>query len=170
MPMPRTPWPKMKLHPIVGWNGVMKFAGFGRLRIGPGRAAGKKAAAAMVNVEAGAVGPSDAQTAALEYLQENPDKVIDAALRAIAKWAPAGRKRYARIYPRPVLDEMLPKSATPAELAQRLSLRGIGFHKRQQSGVAEIDLEFDAAWDEEHGVAVVMHRNRVKSVGLPGDE
>ena len=116
--MAKALWPKMKLHPVLGWNGVMKLPGFGRLRIGSSRSAGK--GAAFVSVDAGADGPSDAQTAALMYLQKNEAKVIDAALAAIAKWAPKGRKFYARIYPPPVLDEMLPKNVKPAELVKRL--------------------------------------------------
>lgn len=122
--------------------------------------------------------PSPEQVQAYQYFLENSDSVFDSLLKAVFDSYPAERASYREGYGwSEDLDEdekeefeddygiFVPELFTPQDLKKVICLRIIHVGAEALNGFSYIGFEFDCNWDEEHGLGVLMHRDRVVSVG-----
>jgi hypothetical protein len=116
--------------------------------------------------------PSPEQAAAVEYLLANEAHVRGVLLAAAAKYAGEVRAAYAdgltgeqsREF-----EEALPENPTPADMDGRIDFSSLNVTENAQEGTAYVEYALNCTWDDEHGVMVVLHRDRVVYVGQQGD-
>ena len=152
------------------WRGTIKLPEFANVKI---KVPGRKSTSNRIKlrVEADDDGPVEAQGAAYTYLLDNQRKVLDACFRGIAKTAKVMRPIFEEggWFKPEQLDKVLPKSPTALALRKRIQLYDVCITNRVKSGVAHIKFSFNCAWDQEHGLLVVLHRDRLVFSGLTGD-
>ncbi|MEP4034988.1 hypothetical protein [Pseudophaeobacter sp.] len=59
----------------------------------------------------------------------------------------------------------LPSLETMQDLVQVIDLIGVNVHQISNDGIPYVGYEFSCAWDEEHGLGVLMHRDRIVELG-----
>jgi hypothetical protein len=99
--------------------------------------------------------PAKEQGAALEYLKENEEAIRGAVLAAIFKAYFKGPARFLVF----LGDDQMPQKVE--ELEDLVSLAAVHILNVAKDGKAYVGFEFDCAWDEEHGVGVLTHGQRV---------
>jgi len=151
------------------WRGTIKLPKFRDVKItAPGRKSTSKRIELRVELDDDE--PTEAQAAAYTYLLDHQSKVLDACLRGLAKTA----KRMRPIleeggwFTPKQLDKVLPKSPTAKALRTLVRLYDVCVTNRIKKGVAHIEYSFSCAWDEEHGLLVVLHRDQLVFSGLTG--
>ena len=112
--------------------------------------------------------PSDAQAAAAEYLLKHQDDVARAIGVALVREAP---RVYHWEYLQGVLSDVMKRRlADPKEMMQAVELECLVIGVRDEGGCARIGFAFHSELLEpEHGVGVIMHRDRVLLVGTFDD-
>jgi hypothetical protein len=151
------------------WRGTVKLPEFRDIRIKvPGRKSSSKTI--ELRVEADEDGPTEAQAAAFTYLLANQPKVLNACLRGIAKIARQMRPilEEAGWFTPEQLDEVLPRSPSAKELRSLVRLYDVCITDRVKKRMAHIEYSFSCAWDQEHGLLVVLHRDQLVFSGLTG--
>jgi hypothetical protein len=152
------------------WRATIKLPTFRNVQIGiPGLRSTSKII--RLRVEAGDDGPMDAQAVAYTYCLENQAKILDACFRGISKIAKIMRPVIDRAgwFTPERLNEIVPKIATPENLCKRVRLYEVNITDRVQKGVAYVEYSFGCAWDQEHGLMVVLLRDQLIYSGLGGD-
>jgi hypothetical protein len=152
------------------WRGTVKLSEFRGVKINlPGRKS--SSSTIELRVEADHDGPMEAQGAAFTYLLDNQAKVLGACLKGIAKTAKRMRSIFekAEWFKPGELDVVLPKSPTADALRTRVRLYDVCITDRVKSGLAYVEYSFNCAWDGEHGLLVVLHRDRLVHFGLTGE-
>jgi hypothetical protein len=97
--------------------------------------------------------PSPEQVAAFQYLLEHDQALVDLALAAIDA-------------ERPWLESAnFEEVGAVAEVRDRLGLPSVYIHRTAREGAAYVGLEFACEWDLEHGLGILLHRDRVVGVG-----
>jgi len=130
---------------------------------------------ALTIADRGGSGPTPEQAAAVAYLTAHEPHVRRVALDAVARLARLARTAYDAYHDAAAGGaERYPRDATAEDMLTRLRLSDVHVErptKRRpaRDGVAYVSLDFACAWDREHGVAVVLHRDRVVHVGTAGD-
>lgn len=152
------------------WQGTVKLPEFSDVKI---KVPGRKSSSGPIElrVEADDDGPMEAQAAAFTYLLDNQSNILDACFRGIAKTAKRMRPIFQNggwLTPEQ-LEQLLPKSPTPEALHTRVRLYDVCITDRVKSGVAHVEYSFNCAWDQEHGLLIVLHRDRLVFSGLSGD-
>jgi hypothetical protein len=120
-------------------------------------------------VRAGQVAPTLAQASAYRYLLENQQRVADASLAAIAGGVPEQRAMFGQVYTPDVLDRLIPVTLDAELLKTRVRLGSIQIDPREKDGIAYIEYGFSCAWDREHRLMVVLHKDRLVYFGGTGD-
>ena len=118
------------------------------------------------------------QKSAYEFFLDNTEKIYSNLLDAVFEIYPEERNFYREGYGwREDLSQEeeqefekeygadVPEFGSPEELKKVICLRSIYIQATAKDSVAYIGFEFDCNWDEEHGLGVVMHRDRVVEVG-----
>jgi hypothetical protein len=135
------------------------------------KVAGRKSSSSptpiVLRVKADEAGPTDAQTAAYAYMLDNDAKIASACFRGIAKAVRNLRK--AGWFDGAPPGDMPPKSLTPDALRTRLQLYDVCITNRVKAGVAYVEYSLNCSWDGEHGLLVVLHRDRLAYSGHTGD-
>jgi hypothetical protein len=152
------------------WRGSIKLPVFDDIKINvPGRES--KRSTIELRVIAEDIDPMDEQGLAYTYLVANQPKVLEACLKGIGKLAKQMRPiiEKAGWFDSDRLEELLPKSPTVDALRSRVTLYDVCITDRVKNGIAHIEYSFNAAWDQEHGQLVVLHRDRLVFSGLSGD-
>ena len=107
--------------------------------------------------------PSAEQANAFRYLLEHEDAIRDAIVAAALEDYPAIRDR---LFKDGILDESeIPNLERPEDLKSHLGLSTVHVLQVAKNGAAYIGFEFGCTWDEEHGLGVMTHRDRI--VELP---
>ncbi len=96
--------------------------------------------------------PTPAQVAAYEFLQAHEVEVAAAVLAAVRVEYPAG-------------EHGMPWLDSAEELRAFVGLAIVHVLPVERDGVAYLGFELGCAWDEEHGVGVLVHRGEVVEVG-----
>jgi hypothetical protein len=152
------------------WLASIKLPSFRDVTI---NVAGRKSTSKPINlvVRAEDDGPMDAQAKAYSYCLENQQKIREVCLRGIVKTAKRMRAIFEKspFFAPGQLDQILPKSPTPEDLRKRLRLTDIWITDRVSKGTAYMEYHFDSAWDPEHGMLVVLLRDRLAFSGLTGE-
>ena len=60
---------------------------------------------------------------------------------------------------------MLPEVARPDLLTSVIGLSGVRLFRAAKNGTAYVGYLFRCAWDEEHGLGISTHENRVVEIG-----
>ena len=152
------------------WRGTLNLPEFRHVKI---KRPGRKPPARKIklSVRADDEGPTKAQAAAFTYLLDNQEKVLNSCFRGITRTAKRMRGIFekAKWVEPEQLDEMLPKSPTADTLRTRVEPYEVRVTDRVKGGVAFIEYDFSCAWDGEHGLLIVLHRDRLVYSGLSGD-
>lgn len=117
---------------------------------------------------AGQVPPTEAQVAAFRWLAENDAVVTAAILDAVFAQYPRFREEFidavededaqAAAQEAPPLDR-------PEQLRMVTGLAWVIFLPVEKGGVGYAGFEFGCVWEEEHGLGVMTHKDRVIDVG-----
>jgi hypothetical protein len=59
----------------------------------------------------------------------------------------------------------MPQVTTPDELKSLFGLANVHIHQASKNGVSYVGLEFECTWDSEHGLGVMIHKNRIVDFG-----
>lgn len=109
--------------------------------------------------------PSSEQAAAYRYLIAHQHSVRDSVLRAIFYEYPDYRANYNEDYGLDETDKTLPVLDRPEQLRDLIGLSNVHIHSIAREGIAYVGYEFGCAWEEEHGLGAMTHRDRVVTVG-----
>lgn len=107
--------------------------------------------------------PSEAQARAFRFQVERGDEVLAAVLAALRPHYDQMRPSWREAYDEEELDEVMP--ADPGGFRHLIGLSQVHVHPYLRDGMAYVGLEFGCAWDEEHGLGVMMHGARVVDIG-----
>jgi hypothetical protein len=103
------------------------------------------------------------QVRAFQLLLDSERSVGDAVLRAIFLEYPALRDAYG--LDDDVMAEVMPEIERPEQLRMLIGLATVHLLSQAREGIAFIGFEFGCTWEEEHGLGVMTHKDRVLEVG-----
>jgi len=107
----------------------------------------------------GSATPTPEQAAAFEYLLANQNAVRDMLVAAIVEEYPLLRDN---VLAGGIVDAAeMPDLTSPDDLKTRVGLAVVHILQTARDGVAYTGFEFGCTWDDEHGLGVMMHRDRV---------
>lgn len=107
--------------------------------------------------------PAPEQSTAYNFLKQNNRDIAMAALEAIFEKYPEWQDSYG--YEDDEREEFMPDIRSPNDLKQLIGLGTVHILNIAKDGHAYHGLEFGCTWDEEHGVGVLLHKDRVIKVG-----
>jgi len=96
------------------------------------------------------------QINSLNFLQENSEKIRDEILNALYRELPEIRDIY---------DDLVPEINTISDLKKSIGLSIIHIMESDKDGFAYIGYELGCDWDDEHGLGIMMHKDRVIEIG-----
>jgi hypothetical protein len=106
--------------------------------------------------------PCEEQVAAYQYLKEHEPEVTGAVLRGVLEYYGSLRPDYVS----PGEDDAhMPAISTTDQLRPLMGLGLVHVHDLAKERIAYIGFECGCTWDPEHGVGIMMHKDRVVSVG-----
>jgi hypothetical protein len=107
--------------------------------------------------------PAPEQINAYRYLKENDPHIGDLILDAIAEYFYTIPEKYRLSESHTA--KFLRKVRRPDDFKRLIGLRGVHVLPVWKDDYAYIGFEFGCAWDSEHGLGVMTHKDRVVSVG-----
>ena len=90
------------------------------------------------------------------FLQDNSEKIRDEILNALYKELPEIRDIY---------EDLVPEISSISDLKNFIGLSIIHIMESDKDGFAYIGYELDCDWDDEHGIGVMTHKDRVIEIG-----
>ena len=165
----KAPWPAMRFVEFA-WDGKVTLAswkGFQQRQGAYGSRSRQKASDGKVQLRVASPGgenepvePSAEQAAAFEFLKTHEGDVAAAVLKGIFvnynKW----RKEWDR-----EVTESMPAIKDAKGLKKLIGLGTVHVLNVAKRGQAYVGFEFGCEWDDEHGLGVMTHQDRVVSVG-----
>jgi hypothetical protein len=94
----------------------------------------------------------------LKYFNENQDQIQLKLMNVI-------REDYEETFKEYGEDEEIPAVENDSELKELLMPLRIYIHETVKDGYNYVGFGFDARWQEEHGIGVLMHKNRIVQHG-----
>jgi hypothetical protein len=173
--------PESKIHvepfpPLVLVNGL--WEGKARLQLGKGfqsrlggygSVSSTKGSDGTAHLSIGApdkpgkLPPSPEQANGFRYLLEHETAIRDAILRAIMAAYPAMQKQYG--YSEEEARQLMPDLQNQSDLKKLIGLSTVHVLTTSKSKLAYLGFEFGCSWDDEHGLGLMTHKNRVVEVG-----
>lgn len=103
--------------------------------------------------------PSEAQLAALHYFNEHQHAVMDGFCQGVIDAYP----RFMEIYDCPAYDAELgfPELKSLDDVRKIIGIGGLFVRTQEKDGIAYMGFECGCPWDEEHGLGILMHKERV---------
>jgi hypothetical protein len=112
------------------------------------------------------VSPSAEQIEAYRYLLANEKCITDVVLAALFAAYPQWREEYEDAYSDDGdFDEIMPPLQQAGQLRALIGLGPIHILSEARDGVAYVGFELGCVWEEEHGLGVMTHQDRVLEVG-----
>jgi hypothetical protein len=108
--------------------------------------------------------PSEAQSEAMAFHMEHGQEVLAAVLAALQPYYAEMRPQYLSFLGSEG-DSLMPGVHSTDELRRLIDLRHVHVHPWIKDGVGYVGLQFGCTWDQEHGLGVLMHRDRVVCIG-----
>jgi hypothetical protein len=108
--------------------------------------------------------PSNGQESAFIFLRDNDALMRDKVIRAIFDAYPTMRESAAAFFGKG-LNEIMPHLQTPSDLKPMIGLSTIHISDVEKDGAAYIGFEFGCDWEQEHGLGVMTHKDRIVEVG-----
>ena len=113
-----------------------------------------------VNMEGKEVGNvqvfTEAQLKAIRYLVENDQQVRDTLLLGLLNELPELQDIY---------EDLMPEIDAIEDFRNYIGLANLHVMASDKDGFAYIGFELGCEWDDEHGVGVMMHKDRVLEIG-----
>jgi len=100
---------------------------------------------------------SQAQFNAIKFLKENEQRMQEVLLHGLLKEHPNTKEIY---------KDAMPKIETISDYKDTLEVGFIHIMNCEKDDHAYIGFELECSWDDEHGVGVMMHRDRLVKIGL----
>ncbi|MDP1630807.1 MAG: hypothetical protein Q8L66_05245 [Caulobacter sp.] len=98
----------------------------------------------------------------VQWLLDNEDSVSDTVKAAIFEAYPALIADYG--YTAEEQAEFMPRVLEPGELKRLIGLHTVHVHQTRNGTEPYLGFEFGCTWDDEHGLGVLTHGNRVVEV------
>jgi hypothetical protein len=108
--------------------------------------------------------PSREQEQAVCFLRDNAELLRDRVTRAIFEEYPRMRETFADFFGED-LEARMPELRDPADLKSLIGLSTVHISDVSKDGVAYVGFEFGCEWEEEHGLGVITHKDRIIEVG-----
>jgi hypothetical protein len=108
--------------------------------------------------------PADSQREAMAFQIDQGERVFAAVLAALRPYYDEMRPRY-RSFLGCDLDPLMPAVTATEHLALLIDLRHVHVHPWSKEGIGYVGLQFGCTWDQEHGVGLLMHFDRVVEIG-----
>ena len=96
------------------------------------------------------------QVNGVKYLVDNSDDVRDALLTGLLNELPELKNIY---------EDLIPEITKIEDFRNCIGLANIHIKSSDKDNFAYIGFELGCDWDEEHGVGVMMHKNRIVAIG-----
>lgn len=111
--------------------------------------------------------PSTAQINALYYFFDHQKEVLDALCNYLLKDYP----RIIALYDYHEEDAVLafPKMEHPEDIQNTIGIGSLIIYEDEKNNLSYYGFECGCPWDEEHGLGVIMHANRVIDIGDGAD-
>lgn len=100
---------------------------------------------------------SQAQFNAIQYIKNNSDLIRDSLLKSLLKNYPSSKDIY---------EGSMPDINGIEDYINYIGPSFLHIMNFEKDGFAYYGFELECTWDEEHGVGVMMHKDRVIKVGL----
>lgn len=100
---------------------------------------------------------SQAQFNAIKFLKENSELVRDSLLNGLLADYPNVKEIY---------EDLMPEIKTIADYKNNLGVAFLHIMDSEKYNHAYIGFELGCSWDDEHGVGVMMHKDKVVKIGL----
>lgn len=116
--------------------------------------------------------PNEAQAAAYKYLLAHWELIHVEVLKGILSAYPALRQLYIDAEygdDTELADKKMPRINDIEQLKTLIELSGICIREINKEGVAYTGFEFECTWEEEHGLGVVVYKERVLDVESSAD-
>ena len=108
--------------------------------------------------------PMEAQREAVTYYLEQGRGVFTSVLTSLSLYYDKLRPRCIDFFGSEAAC-LMPIVRDTADFSRLIDLRHIHVHPWSKDGIVYVGLQFGCTWDREHGFGVLMHRDRVVSVG-----
>lgn len=108
---------------------------------------------------------SDKETALPQWLHDHHAQQKTALLNAVLAAYPEARRQFFDDYDIDENEDDLPTIASVDGLPLVMALQEINVHQIEKAGVPYVGYQFSCKWDEEHGLGVLMHGDRVVEIG-----
>lgn len=105
--------------------------------------------------ESGPISILESQVAAIKYLQNNDERIKDVVIDSLFDIFP-NLSNY---------GEPLPEIENKAYFKDHIHLSNVLPLDAEKDGVAYIGLEFECTWEEEHGLGIMIHKDKVVDIG-----
>jgi hypothetical protein len=155
-----------------GWEGKIKlpaWAGF-QSRNGPYASQDSKSpgdGSVTVTItpaqDAKELTPSEAQCRSVKFHLENGAQAVQSVLAALVPYHRGLKKDWE------MNDKEMPPVTDPEDFRKMIGLGQLHVLPHTADDVAYLGLEFGCDWEEEHGLGVVLHKDRVIEVGEASD-
>jgi hypothetical protein len=107
--------------------------------------------------------PTPEQVRAYQYLLDHEKAVRNSVLRAVFDYYPG--ERDLSDSDEEESEELIPEIERVGDLRRLIGLSNVHVLAVTKNGLSFLGLEFGCAWDREHGLAVMTHKDRVVAVG-----
>ena len=101
--------------------------------------------------------------AAYEYVLKHQEKIKDNILNALFTEYQNLQEQYG--YDEEESKELMPKIDSPASFVSLIELSSVCILNISKDGVAYVGFSFWCTWDDEHGLGVMTHKDRVVEIG-----
>lgn len=108
--------------------------------------------------------PADYQCEAMRFHLEHGEEVYAAVLAALKPYYEEMRPRY-RNFLGDAFESLMPALTVATDLSRLIDLCHVHIHPWTKDKVGYVGLQFGCTWDQEHGLGVMMHRDRVVEIG-----
>lgn len=106
---------------------------------------------------------TDSEISAINWAIEHESSMSKALISSLLKEYPSLQKQYG--YSGKEKAELMPDIKSAEDLRALIGLSSVNVHQVQQNGIPYIGFEFGCAWDQEHGLGVLMHGTRTVQIG-----
>ena len=101
----------------------------------------------------------------IDWLLENHEEQANAVTAAILAEYPTIRRSYLDAYGDEDVDDILPEISSVDELKKLIGLYNVNIHQVSKNSIPYVGYEFGCAWDDEHGLGILIHEKRMIKVG-----
>lgn len=108
--------------------------------------------------------PTDYQCEAMTFQLAHGEQVFSAVLAALRPYYEEMRPRY-HSFLGDDFETLMPAFATKEDLASLIDLRHVHIHPWSKGGIGYVGLQFGCTWDQEHGLGLMLHLDRVVEIG-----